>query len=229
MYPTTLKLHTVVVENVELKRDAANLTSFDKDSETVMNAAKILNARKLLDTFCTILLSSQALDSDKSRSERTVHLTNSLAQDIVYSVSNGAMKTPKSVLFPAVVKALCNNTEAAKLINRCSHGIGYNLVEEIEMAFALKVINEQTLNRILIPDECQQLNNPPVTLMVADNIDNLECTMSGVGTSHRVDSILILKRQPRETLEKNLDEEDVHLQPSGETEMQAISVSRCSY
>ena len=70
-----------MVENVELKRDAANLTSFDKDSETVMNAAKILNAKikkhpytmawppeekdlgpdkvadfipKLLDTFCTI-------------------------------------------------------------------------------------------------------------------------------------------------------------------------------
>ena len=63
----------------------------DKDSETVINAAKILNEKidyhphamawppeekdlgpdkavdfipKLLDTFCTILLSGQALDSD---------------------------------------------------------------------------------------------------------------------------------------------------------------------
>ena len=70
------------------------------------------------------------------------------------------MKTPKSVLFPAVVKALCNNAEVVKLINRCSHGIGYNLVEEIETEFTLKVINKQRLNRVLIPDECQQLNNP---------------------------------------------------------------------
>ena len=123
------------------------------------------------------------------------------------------MKTPKSVLFPAVMKALCNNTEVVKLINRCGHGIGYNLVEEIETEFALKVINEQTLNRVLIPDECQQINNPPVALMVADNIDNLECTLSGAGTSHRVNSILILKRQPPETLEKNLDKEDVHYNP----------------
>ena len=163
---------------------------------------------KLLDTFCTILLSGQALDSDKSRSDRTVRLKNSLAQDIVYSVSNGSTKTPKSVLFPAVVKALCDNTEVVKLINRCGRGIGYNLLEEIETEFALKVINEQTLNRVLIPAECQQLDNPPVALMVADNIDNLKCTMSGAGTF-----ILVLKRQPRETLEKNLREEDVHYNP----------------
>ena len=115
VYPSMLKLETVVVENFELKRDAASQTSLDKDSETVINAAKIFNGKikyhpyamvcppeekdlgpdkvvdfipKLLDTFCTILLSGQALDSDKSRSDRTVRLKNSLAQDIVYSVSN---------------------------------------------------------------------------------------------------------------------------------------------
>ena len=40
VYPSTLKLETV-----ELKRDAANQTSLDKDSETVINAAKILNEK----------------------------------------------------------------------------------------------------------------------------------------------------------------------------------------
>ena len=65
---------------------------------------------ELLDIFCTILLSGQALDRDKSKSNCVVRLKNSLTQDIVYSASNSAIKTPKSVLFPAVVKALCNNT-----------------------------------------------------------------------------------------------------------------------
>ena len=155
---------------------------------------------ELLDVVCTILLSGQALDRDKSKSDRVVRLKNSLAQDIVYSVSNGAIKTPKSVLFPAVVKALCNNTEVVKLINKlkCDHRIGYNLIEEIATEFALKVISEQTLNRVFIPDECNKPDNPPVALMVADNIDNLECTISGAGTSHRVDSILVLKQEHRE-------------------------------
>ena len=37
-------------------------------------------------------MSGQALDRDKSRSDRIVRLKNSLAQDIVYSVSNVAIK-----------------------------------------------------------------------------------------------------------------------------------------
>ena len=45
---------------------------------------------------------------------------------------------------------LGDETKAAtiRLINKCGHGISYNLIEEIETEFALKVINEQTLNRL---------------------------------------------------------------------------------
>ena len=100
-----------------------------------------------------------------------------------------------------MVKAFCNNTEVVTLINKCGHGIGYNLIEEITTEFALKVINEQTLNRMLIPDECNKPDNPPVALMVADNIDILECTICGAGTSHQVDPILVLKQEHREGTE----------------------------
>lgn len=42
--------------------------------------------------------------------------------------------------------------------------------------------------------------------MVADNIDNLECTLSGSGTSHRVNSILVTERNERER--ESVDESD---------------------
>ena len=42
----------------------------------------------------------------------------SFTQDIVFSVTNGDVKTAKSVLFPSVVKALSNNTEAVKIIDK---------------------------------------------------------------------------------------------------------------
>ena len=102
-----------------------------------------------------------------------------------------------------MVKAFCNNKEVVTLINKCGHGIGYNLIEEIATEFVLKVINKQTLNRVLIPDECNKSENPPVVLLVADNIDNLECTISGAGTSHRVGFILVLKQEHREGAEDN--------------------------
>ena len=64
-----------------------------------------------------------------------------------YSVTNGAVvKTPKSVLFPSIVKALCNNTEIVKPINKCAQGASCDLVEEIEMEYASEVINEQRIS-----------------------------------------------------------------------------------
>ena len=49
-----------------------------------------------------------------------------------------------------------------------------------------------------------------VALMVADNIHNLECTLSGAGTSHRVNSILVKKQTQVENQAINEHEE---LQP----------------
>ena len=95
-----------------------------------------------------------------------------------------------------------------RLINTCGHRISCNLLEGIEKEFALKVINEQAVNRVLIPEECYQPNNPPVALMAADKIDHLECTLSRAGTSHRVNLILFLKQEPQEGSEENLGDSD---------------------
>ena len=68
-----------------------------------------------------------------------IRLKNSVAQDIVYAVSNGTIQTPKSVLFPTVVKSLCNNTEVLKIVSQYGHGISYDKVEEIETEYASKI------------------------------------------------------------------------------------------
>ncbi|CAB4043920.1 Hypothetical predicted protein, partial [Paramuricea clavata] len=149
----------------------------------------------LLDMFCTVLFSGSSMESERKKNEKVVRLSNSICQDIVYIVSNGNIKTPKSVLFPVVVKSLCNNTEVIRLNNRHGHGISYDLIEEIETEHALKVLNEQKEMRVVIPDEAMKCDNSPVSLMVADNIDNLESTLTGAGTSHRVNSILVRKRR----------------------------------
>ena len=73
-------------------------------------------------------------------------------------------------------------------------GIGYNLIEEIETEYALHVINKQKENRVIIPREIKQnAHYQQVALMIADNISNLKRTLSGSGTSPRVNSILVIK------------------------------------
>ena len=100
-----------------------------------------------------MLISGKSLDSERSRTEKKpIRLKESLGRETVFSATNGAVKTSKSVLFPSVVKALCNTIEVVKLINRYGHGASFDLVEEIETEYALDVINKQRENRVVLPD-----------------------------------------------------------------------------
>ena len=65
-------------------------------------------------------------------------------------------------------------------------------------------MNKQS--RVVIPREFKEGETSSlVALMIADNIDNLECTLSATGTSHRVNSILVLNKKE----EQNQQPEDV--------------------
>ena len=102
---------------------------------------------------------------------------------------NRNIKTPKSVLFPAVVKSLCNNTEVVRLFSHYGHRISKSLIEEIETEHALQIISVQKQKWVIIPDNMESDDvDSSVALMVADNIDNFECTLIGAGMSHCVNS-----------------------------------------
>ena len=47
----------------------------------------------------------------------------SLAQDLLYNVSNGRMKTPKHVALPVAVKIITGSKEVISLLDRYGHGI----------------------------------------------------------------------------------------------------------
>lgn len=70
------------------------------------------------------------------------------------------------------------------------------------MEYALKVINEQLENRVVLPPiEMHEETRSTVALMVAGNIDTLE------GTSHFVNSILITEQKERESGHGSDDQE----------------------
>ena len=121
-------------------------------------------------------------------SPRASRIKLSLTQDIVYNVSRGKVKTPKSFLFPAVIKALTNNTELIKINNRLGHGMSLSMITEAQTERAYQIVESQLKNGCLIPDDCR----PELfTILVADNIDRLEETLSGQGTTHKVNNLLI--------------------------------------
>ena len=160
-----------------------------------------------------VTISGKVNENNSNRSEKAIQLKNSIAQDFVYAASNGTIKAPKSILFPTVVKALCNNTEVIRIINQYGHGISYSMIEEIETEHALKVINEQKESRVIIPEGITADNcGSPIALMIADNIDNLESTLSDSGTSNRVNSILVTTKATE--INREMEEENEYQCPA---------------
>ena len=139
MYPNTLAIGKTVLDFLELKTKLESLKGpRSNDEKNVIQIARLINDEikdlnplmswppeeddlkpsittdyipHLLDVLLTVLITGKPLDSESSRTERTIRPKESFPQDIVFSVTNGVVKTPKSVLSPSVVKALCNNRD----------------------------------------------------------------------------------------------------------------------
>ena len=121
----------------------------------------------------TIYSGANNIDSLSARSTR---YKLSLAQDLVYTVSDGKIKTPKSILYPCTIKSLTNNTELINITNRLGHGISYTLLMELFTENAYKIQDEQLEKSLVLPLDTQK---DVFTIYVADNIDRLEETLTG--------------------------------------------------
>jgi len=106
----------------------------------------------------------------------------------MFAVSGGSCTTAKHILLPWAVKTLTGNVEVIKLLNRLRHGVSYSKLEEIETALCFKKIQSEEEMAVILPSNIY----PGVPTTTAfDNIDRLEETLSGSGTSHRANGIVI--------------------------------------
>lgn len=231
LYPNTLSVESLVLENHSLKAELKSLKTASKSDQfliqsgqTIRNDIRSLKIKMSwppeeddlttervpqyipysLNTFLSALFEYPKLNHIEQRSEvRKL----SIAQDIVFSVSRGEIKTPKSILLTSLVKSLTNNTECIRVLNKLGHGIDYHAMEELETQEALKVIDQKTEKKVAIPIKIMETYNScsNVALVVSDNIDNLERTLSGANTSHRVNSIIVLSEL---TNKQNRDEQN---------------------
>ena len=102
-------------------------------------------------------------------------------------------KSSKHILISWVIKTLTGNGELIKGLNRLGHGISYSHLVEIDTALALQKLAVEDEFGIAIPSNIQ----PCVPTTVAyDNIGRQEETLSGGGTSHRVNGIAVQPNVP---------------------------------
>jgi hypothetical protein len=125
---------------------------------------------------------------EEEPSERVSRLIRSYGQDLIYGTSKGRVKTIKSVVLQSCIKSLTNNTELINIINKLGHGISYSLLEELETETAYNLIEESQEGGVFLPEKVQSNVH---TILVYDNIDRVEETLSGAGTTHRCNGIIV--------------------------------------
>lgn len=113
-------------------------------------------------------------------SNKVQWLCSSFGQDLVYAITCGRAKPMKYMILPFAVKSLTGNVELVRTLNRLGHGVSYSQVEEIDTALCVQKLSVSEGQAALPRD----IHPGIFTTLAWDNIDRLEETTSGDGTSH---------------------------------------------
>lgn len=210
VYPDSLSRNEMAKSNIKLQRELHMMKSksFISCLERTANAIR----KDINDQDCPTSWPPQPTDLSKSSIElpfslttflrmvfggslqsecvsvRVENVVNSVGQDIVYCVSSGRKILPKHILLPFVIKSLTGNVELITILNRLGHCTSCSMSEQIETALCMQKVEEYGNECPALPSNVHPLL--PTTL-VWDNIDRLEETLSGKGTSHRINGIIV--------------------------------------
>ena len=106
----------------------------------------------------------------------------SIAQDIIYGVSNGAKLTPKHVGLGLALHQATRSETLVNLFNSANHIIGINTIRRIDNSIANNVLERYIENGcVYIP---YNIERGTFTHYSCDNIDVIESTLDGRNTFH---------------------------------------------
>ena len=101
------------------------------------------------------------------------------------------MQASKQILLGYGVKTLTGNVELVRTLNRFGHSVSYSQLEKNDTALCLQKLAAALNEQVILPESIQPYL---FTNLAFDNIDHLEETLTGAGTTHRVNGIAV---QPR--------------------------------
>ena len=112
----------------------------------------------------------------------------SMAQDLVHCATSGRIKNPKHVALPLTVKHLTRSVQLVEMLNKFGHGLCNDMIQEVETAFAQRYLTNIEEDGVYIPKTI----HPHVPVVFCwDNNDINEETLSGHGTTHCTNGIVI--------------------------------------
>lgn len=141
--------------------------------------------------ICSDKLHSTYIPETKTSVPKNInHQVLSIAQDLLHCTRRGILKTPKHIALPLTVKSLTGSSDLVTMLNHFGHGLSYHSIEEVETAIAEAQLSSQQ-GRSFLPSNIQE--NVPA-IFCWDNNDILEETLSGKGTTHCTNGIVIQRK-----------------------------------
>ena len=120
----------------------------------------------------------------------------SVAQDVVHITTQGRVRTPKHFMLPLTVQHLTRSSQLVTMLNRLGHGYSASRIEEYETAIAERFLATVGPDGVFVPSN---INRTQPVVFCWDNNDLQEETLSGGGTTHCTNGIVIQRRSPAES------------------------------
>lgn len=108
----------------------------------------------------------------------------SISQDIIYLASNGKKQTPKHLTLGMTVRHISGSSKLIGLLNGLGHSVSHSAVLQHDTDLALQQLRTESL----VP---QGFGKEVFTTLVWDNCDFGEETLSGAGTTHVTNGIIL--------------------------------------
>ena len=138
------------------------------------------------------------LSSNFTKTEQNSRFANSIAQDLLYSASNGRKKVPKRVQLGLSVKWKTGSVSVIRWLNRYGHCISYDEINATETILAEEQVHMQTTRRY-VPNNIQP--GLPITF-VYDTCDHDAESIYNV-TVHGTNGIVILMKNNNSRISNN--------------------------
>ncbi|GFU64830.1 hypothetical protein TNCV_2144651 [Trichonephila clavipes] len=106
-------------------------------------------------------------------------LSNSLASDVIYCISNGTVKPSKHITLGMNVKSLTYSRKMINILSRLGHSCNYSTLEELETEVTISFVNRSQMCPF------DNIQGPSLSTGVAfDNFDRYVDTLTGKDTLH---------------------------------------------
>ena len=122
--------------------------------------------------------------------EDTERYVLSIAQDLINVTTRGHIKTVKNIGLAVAVRNITGNKEVLKLLNKFGHTLSYEKITKYEKDLVNKYHGVHR-NSIILP---QNIEKNVFSTFVWDNNDLCEETLSGAGSTHVTNGIIIQRQ-----------------------------------